>query len=164
MGLSVPEREGYAPFLQSGAEILGPVDWVEDGIIAVTGQIDFGGEAFLACEGDIGDACCQIITDQLLDEDIGCSHRAVIGLERDVVAHRLNVRHVLLDQGKQPMHQFARLVEIKRRYAWDHNRIFRHGVIRNASIPSFNTADLTPFSGALVSRVCSPFVCHHSAV
>lgn len=101
----VPEREGHAPFLEPRAEILGPVDGVEDGVIAVTGQISCGCEAFLACEGDIGDACGQIVMDQGLDQHVRGRDRAVVGLERDVIAGGLNPLHIGLDQIHQTRHK-----------------------------------------------------------
>lgn len=106
----VPEREGHAPFLEPRAEILGPVDGVEDGVIAVAGQISCGCEAFLACEGDIGDARGQIVADQLLDQDIGGGDRAVVRLKGDVVAHRLDLGHVIFHQSDQTLHQRAGLL------------------------------------------------------
>ena len=41
--------------------------------------------------------------------------------------------------------------------------IFRYTIRYVADVAAAMEIDLPPFSGPLVSRVCSPFVCHHSA-
>lgn len=97
MGVAMPYRQRSSPFLEARAEILGPVDRVQNrdpAIMARRARFP----RFLAYEGQPRQARGQKIADQRFQMDIGSGNRAVVRFPGDVVTHVLDPRHLGQDQ------------------------------------------------------------------
>ena len=93
----LPEPEGHPPLLEARAEILRPIDRVEQGEIARPAR--HGGiEALLAHEIDIGQAFDDEVPDQLLDEDIRRRDGAAVGLPGHVATAGHDSRQIVGDE------------------------------------------------------------------